>query len=101
MSRPEAVRRSMRFIGIQPAVVATALCNWRSSKVAPQAMPSPKCRTQSEPKRCDLPFELRELQTSRVSQMSEGPDLPLRPPKDAQIAGQHASRKLPTTNSNG
>src|SRR5947208_12930610 len=64
------------------AIVATALCSWKSSKVAPQAMPSLKCHTQLEPKRCDLPFELRELQTSRVLQMSQGPDLPLRPPKD-------------------
>src|SRR5437868_13632714 len=64
------------------ATAATALCSWRNSKAAPQAMPSLKCHTQLEPKRCDLPFELRELQTSRVLQMSQAPDLPLRPPKD-------------------
>src|SRR5437868_6346683 len=81
MSRSEAVCPASAS-SAYTAVVATALCSWRSSKAAPQAMPSPKCHTQLEPKRCDLPFELRELQISRMLQMSQGPDLPLRPPKD-------------------
>src|SRR5207244_12838702 len=81
MSRSESVCPASAS-SAYTAVVATALCSWRSSKAAPQAMPSLKCHTQLEPKHCDLPFELRELQTSRVLQMSQGPDLPLRPPKE-------------------
>src|SRR2546425_5760772 len=62
MSRSEAVCPASAS-SAYTAVVATALCSWRSSKAAPQAMPSLKCHTQLEPKHCDLPFELRELQT--------------------------------------
>src|SRR5947208_11687074 len=96
MSRSEAVCPASAS-SAYTAVVATALCSWRSSKAAPQAMPSLKCHTQLEPKHCDLPFELRELQTSRVLQMSQGPDLPLRLPKECSVEVPAGFRYFPNS----